>query len=126
MSGFKTFPGEKIMFQSGGVCTFELSTTPICGEGILTTRRFVHKLSPVFNPQTYFLTPNGIDLNIPLEDVSGIRREENLLHIEHGQKQISRIQVEEAEEWLSAWLRILRTVHHKAPVEVHTDTWKFD
>ena len=126
MSGFKTFPGEKIMFQSGRVCTYELSTTPICGEGILTTRRFVHKLSPVFNPQAYFVSPNGIDLSIPLEEVSSIRLEGNVLFVELGHTQTSRIQVEDAEGWLSAWLRILQTVHGKVPVEVHADTWKFN
>lgn len=124
MSRFRTFPGEQIIFQEGGVTTFELSATPVVGEGILTNRRFVHQLSPMFSPHTFFLTPNGVALAIPLDEVLSFTRQANLYLLTTNQRQDLRIQVQDGREWLQAWLKAFMLLTGADPQEAHPGTFQ--
>ncbi len=123
MSRFRTFPGEQIIYQDGGVATFELSATPVLGEGILTNRRFIHQLSPVFTPHTFFLVPNGVTLAIPLEEVISFTRQGNLYLVTLRQRSDVRIQVRDGREWLPAWLKAFKILTGTDPQEVSPGTF---
>jgi hypothetical protein len=124
MTGFRTYPGEKIIYQDGGVATFELSTNPIYGEGILTNRRFVHKLSPVFNPQVYFVTPGGVDLEIQLHEIQAFDVEDDTFIIQTTEIKQIRIKVKDPQDWLQAWQRGLTELHGTPPLESSSGKWQ--
>lgn len=124
MAGFRTYPGEKIIYQDGGVATFELSTNPVYGEGILTNRRFVHKLSPVFNPQVYFVTPGGVDLEIQLQEVDAFDVEGDTFIIQTANIKQIRIKVKDPQDWLLAWQRGLTELHGNPPHEFSPGRWQ--
>jgi hypothetical protein len=124
MTGFRTYPGEKIIYQDGGVATFELSVNPVYGEGILTNRRFVHKLSPVFNPQAYFVTPSGVDLEIQLHEIQAFDVEDDTFIIQTEDIKQIKIKFKDAQDWLLAWQKGLTELHGNPPQEVSTGTWQ--
>ena len=124
MSRFRTFPGEKIIFQDAGVSTFELSATPVLGEGILTNRRFIHQLSPVFNPHTYFLAPNGVALTIPLDEVISFTCQGDLYLVSIPNRPDVRIQVRDGHEWLPAWLKAFNNLTGADPQESPPGTFQ--
>lgn len=124
MTGFRTYPGERIIYQDGGVATFELSANPIYGEGILTNRRFVHKLSPVFNPQAYFVTPGGVDLEIHLHEITAFDLEGDTLMIQTADHKQIRIKVKDTQEWVMAWHTCLAEFHGSPPHEVNPGSWQ--
>jgi len=124
MTGFRTYPGEKIIYQDGGVATFELSANPVYGEGILTNRRFVHKLSPVFNPQVYFVTPGGVDLAIQLQEVDAFDVEGDTFIVQTENIKQIRIKVKDPHDWLLAWQKGLAELHGTPPQEVSPGKWQ--
>lgn len=124
MTGFRTFIGETIIYQDGGVSTFELSETPTPGIGILTNRRFVHQLSPVFNPQVYFLTPNGIALSIPLNEVTNFSQQGSIILVSTPRRPNLRIEVRGEREWLKAWLKAFTELNGQTPIEVKPGVWQ--
>jgi len=124
MTGFRTYPGEHIIFSEGGVASFELGSNPTYGEGILTNRRFVHKLSPIFNPQAYFVFPNGIDLSLPINEVKCFGFEDDLLFIEVDHGEAIMLKVRTSVDWLTAWQKALGELHGSAPHEDENGRWE--
>ena len=121
MTGFRTYPGEHIIFSEGGVASFELGSNPTYGEGILTKRALCINF-PLSEIHRLILFSQRDRSFLPINEVKCFGFEDDLLFIEvdHGKDQA---EVRTSVDWLTAWQK--RLVNYTVqPHEVENGRWE--
>jgi hypothetical protein len=119
LSSFSPDPDEIVIKEGVGVYMFQAWLSPSLGRGVLTDRRFVHRVSLAFSPEIFITHPDGVHLDVPLGTVRGLRVEtapkHRILYLLRGDAARVKLMFDRFDPWFEAFKEAL-AAYYGAPL----------